>query len=222
MKLNDSLLVVLFMISLGTAVGAADVAQEERDFQPKQEMLYTSSVIGETVENENGEKIGTIRELVFNPETGKIELAIVSVNAGFLGSGAKPIVIPWNQFRLSATKRGYRLGVRRQTVSDESAQKPRRGEERESKRTAASIPAKSDNRPAVETSALKHFSGTITDVDSVTRKIQVRRGLNTHTFNCGISPVVEWNRLQVGADVEVDYRDQSGLNMVETVRPVAK
>jgi len=58
--------------------------------------LYTSDLIGATVKNLEGESLGSIQELVLDPQDAKIKNVIVSMG-GLLGIGAKAVAIPWQE-----------------------------------------------------------------------------------------------------------------------------
>jgi sporulation protein YlmC with PRC-barrel domain len=58
--------------------------------------LYTSDLIGATVKNPEGESLGSIQELVLDPQDAKIKNVVVSIG-GLLGIGAKWVAIPWQE-----------------------------------------------------------------------------------------------------------------------------
>jgi sporulation protein YlmC with PRC-barrel domain len=58
--------------------------------------LYTSDLIGATVKNPEGESLGSIQELVLDPQDAKIKNVVVSMG-GLLGIGAKSVAIPWQE-----------------------------------------------------------------------------------------------------------------------------
>jgi sporulation protein YlmC with PRC-barrel domain len=57
-----------------------------------------SETIGLRVENAQGQNLGKIEDLVFNPENGHIRYAVLSFG-GVVGIGEKWFAIPWNHFR---------------------------------------------------------------------------------------------------------------------------
>lgn len=59
----------------------------------------TSKVVGATVLNAAGETVGTIDDLIVTPND-KVPFAVVSVG-GFLGIGAKFVVVPYSAFEVS-------------------------------------------------------------------------------------------------------------------------
>jgi hypothetical protein len=56
--------------------------------------LLSSTVTGSHVKNLQNEDIGTIENLIVNPETGRVRFAVLSVG-GFLGVGDTNVVVPW-------------------------------------------------------------------------------------------------------------------------------
>lgn len=55
-------------------------------------------IIGSAVQNEGGERIGSIDDLILSRDD-KVIMAIVSVG-GFLGLGSKLVAVPWSQLRM--------------------------------------------------------------------------------------------------------------------------
>jgi sporulation protein YlmC with PRC-barrel domain len=72
--------------------------QEALTPSPSIHDLYASSLIGASVENPQGEKLGKIDELVIDPQDARIKSAVVSVG-GFLGIGSKSVAVPWNEVK---------------------------------------------------------------------------------------------------------------------------
>jgi sporulation protein YlmC with PRC-barrel domain len=63
--------------------------------------LTATSIIGDHVENPEGEDLGKIDNLMVNVNTGAIEYAVVEFGA-VLGMGGKLFAIPFNELRLDA------------------------------------------------------------------------------------------------------------------------
>ncbi len=61
-----------------------------------------SKIIGSTVENENGDKIGSVDDLILTADQ-QVPYAIVSVG-GFLGLGSKLVAVPYRE--LDTTQKG--------------------------------------------------------------------------------------------------------------------
>lgn len=60
---------------------------------------YSSDLIGATVKSPEGENLGSIRELVLDPQEAKIKNAVVAMG-GILGIGSKLVAIPWKEVAL--------------------------------------------------------------------------------------------------------------------------
>src|SRR5690606_3264420 len=65
--------------------------------------LTASSIIGDDVENPQGESLGTIDNLMINIHTGKVEYAVIEFG-GFLGLGQKLFAIPFEELRVDEEK----------------------------------------------------------------------------------------------------------------------
>lgn len=70
------------------------------------ERLTASSIIGDTVENPEGEKLGTVDNLMVNIRKGMVEYAVLEFGA-FLGIGGKLFAIPFAELRVNAGKRVF-------------------------------------------------------------------------------------------------------------------
>ena len=61
--------------------------------------LTAGSIIGDNVENYEGENLGTIEDLMINIQTGNVEYAVIEYGS-FLGLGGKMFAIPFNELEL--------------------------------------------------------------------------------------------------------------------------
>lgn len=61
--------------------------------------LTASSIIGDSVENPEGEDLGKIDNLMINLNTGKVEYAVLEFGS-FLGIGGKLFAIPFSELNL--------------------------------------------------------------------------------------------------------------------------
>jgi len=59
--------------------------------------VRAGKIIGEPVQNEHNERVGTVDDLILSPES-KVTMAILSVG-GFLGMGSKLMAVPWSQLK---------------------------------------------------------------------------------------------------------------------------
>lgn len=72
--------------------------------------LKASDFIGTDVVNPHGDNLGTIKEVMLDPNTGKIAYGVVSFG-GFLGLGEKLFAIPFKAFKYNYLKNEYMLNV---------------------------------------------------------------------------------------------------------------
>lgn len=70
--------------------------------------LTATSIIGDTVENFDGEDLGEIKNLMINLNTGIIEYAILDFG-GFLGIGSKLFAVPFSALTLDPERRTFLL-----------------------------------------------------------------------------------------------------------------
>ena len=68
--------------------------------------LTASSIIGDKVENKAGEKLGKIKDIMLNVNSGAMEYFIVEFG-GFLGIGEKFFAIPFNLLTVDPEKQVY-------------------------------------------------------------------------------------------------------------------
>lgn len=65
------------------------------------ERLTATSIIGDKVENQHGEDLGTIDNLMINLRTGRVEYAVVEYGS-FLGIGGKLFAIPFDELQVKS------------------------------------------------------------------------------------------------------------------------
>ena len=78
--------------------------------QDQQRVRRASKILGSDVKNLQGDKLGNIKELVVDPDHGRIVYAVLSVG-GFLGIKDKLFAVPWGALRLSRDKEHYTLDI---------------------------------------------------------------------------------------------------------------
>lgn len=59
----------------------------------------TKALEGADVVNRAGEKIGEVHGFLMNPQSGKVDFAIID-SGGFLGMGEKSVLVPWAAFQV--------------------------------------------------------------------------------------------------------------------------
>ncbi len=65
--------------------------------------IRLSKLMDANVASKSGENLGQLEDLVINPQTGKIEFAVLG-RGGFLGLGEKYVPIPWKAIQVSSEK----------------------------------------------------------------------------------------------------------------------
>jgi len=80
-------------------------------------LLFSDSIIGAPVKNDQGEDIGDIQRLLINPQTGLVSYVEVSVG-GFLGMGDKNVVVPWRALTASREGDALVLNVSKKILQD--------------------------------------------------------------------------------------------------------
>jgi sporulation protein YlmC with PRC-barrel domain len=76
------------------------VNQEGPNANRPVQCLTAKSIIGDAIENPEGERLGTIDNLMINVRTGEIEYVVVEFGS-FLGIGGKLFAIPFRELRLN-------------------------------------------------------------------------------------------------------------------------
>lgn len=57
--------------------------------------MSATTLIGDTVRNQEGDKLGSVKEIMLDMETGRTAYAVLDMG-GFLGIGNKLFAVPWN------------------------------------------------------------------------------------------------------------------------------
>ena len=83
--------------------------------QSMQQVSRASKIIGTNVKNPNGDKLGDIKELVLDPESGQVVYVVVSFG-GILGVGDKLFALPWKALHWTRDKEYYVLDVDKSTL----------------------------------------------------------------------------------------------------------
>ena len=72
---------------------------------PYNGFLFGSKIVGSHIENLQKQDIGTIEDLVVNPDTGHVRFAVLSVGS-FIGKGQTNVVVPWGAISLKKNSGG--------------------------------------------------------------------------------------------------------------------
>ncbi|HKT35508.1 MAG TPA: PRC-barrel domain-containing protein, partial [Nitrospira sp.] len=92
------LIVGLFSLALGASVEARD----------RSGVLKASDVIGTKVQGTDGKNLGSIKDLVIDPEDGGIQYAVLDFG-GFAGIGDKYFAVPWEALQIDQEKKRLAL-----------------------------------------------------------------------------------------------------------------
>lgn len=68
--------------------------------------LTATSIIGDSVENREGEKLGEVNNIMLNIDDGSIEYIVLEFGS-FLGMGGKLFAIPFNEMYLDTRKKVF-------------------------------------------------------------------------------------------------------------------
>ena len=82
---------------------------------PGPRVMSASTLEGDTVVNREGEKLGTIDEIMLDVPTGRIAYAVLS-SGGFLGVGDRLFAIPWRALTLDPENKCFILDVAKERL----------------------------------------------------------------------------------------------------------
>ncbi|WP_446811366.1 PRC-barrel domain-containing protein [Methylomonas sp. 2BW1-5-20] len=77
--------------------------------------VKASNIIGTPIANPKGESLGDIKEVVIDPNSGRVAYAVVSFG-GFLSMGEKLFAIPFSAFEYNLSKNQYILDVSKERL----------------------------------------------------------------------------------------------------------
>lgn len=69
-------------------------------------ILSAGTIKGTTVRNAAGEKLGEVKEIMLDTETGKVAYVVLSVDTGFLNLDSKYFAIPWAALEFDTAQEG--------------------------------------------------------------------------------------------------------------------
>ncbi|HEY8027466.1 MAG TPA: PRC-barrel domain-containing protein [Burkholderiaceae bacterium] len=79
--------------------------------------VKASSIIGTDVVNPKQENLGDIKEIVIDPNSGRVAYAVVSFG-GFLSLGEKLFAIPFSSFKYDARENHYVLDISKERLEN--------------------------------------------------------------------------------------------------------
>lgn len=123
--------IALFLMSMGTSFAQKDTggkgATENKKFDTyepekgdKVNAFMVEKIVGSTVRNMQGEKLGTIEDIVVDIDTGRILYAVMDFG-GFLGLGGKLFPVPWQSLAPLPSEGTFFLDVSKAKLKDAPA-----------------------------------------------------------------------------------------------------
>lgn len=91
--------------STPSATASAAPISSTDALRPYDGFLLGTKIVGSHVMNLQKQDIGTIDDLIVNPDTGRVRFAVIGVG-GFLGVGDTKVVVPWGAVGLEKNKPG--------------------------------------------------------------------------------------------------------------------
>lgn len=88
-----------------------------QDDGPGPELMGASTLIGDSVVNQNGDDLGDLKEVMVDMRSGSIGYAVLSFG-GFLGMGDKLFAVPWNALTLDTVNKHLVLNVDKKRLED--------------------------------------------------------------------------------------------------------
>jgi sporulation protein YlmC with PRC-barrel domain len=73
-------------------------------------LLSTETLLGSEVKNPQAQDVGTLKQLMVDPHTGRVMYAVVAMG-GFLGMGEKTVIVPWNALEVARDGKSLVLNV---------------------------------------------------------------------------------------------------------------
>lgn len=67
-------------------------------------ILSSDSITGSTVKSLKDEKIGDIKDIMIDTESGEVVYVVLSVDSGFLNMSSKYFAIPWQAFTFNSKR----------------------------------------------------------------------------------------------------------------------
>lgn len=77
--------------------------------------LSADTLLGDAIENLQGEKLGELKDIMLNVATGEIAYAVLSVG-GVLGIGDKLFAVPWHVLRVDGKSKRLILAASRERL----------------------------------------------------------------------------------------------------------
>lgn len=106
---KTALAVLICLLALSVAAPG-----EARD---RSGVLKASDLIGSKVEGVDGKNLGSIKDLVIDPQDGDIQYAVLDFG-GFAGIGDKYFAVPWQALQVDQDKKRLALDLHKKDLKD--------------------------------------------------------------------------------------------------------
>ena len=106
---KTALAVLICLLAL--SVGAPGEARDRSG------VLKASDLIGSKVEGVDGKNLGSIKDLVIDPQDGDIQYAVLDFG-GFAGIGDKYFAVPWQALQVDQEKKRLALDLHKKDLKD--------------------------------------------------------------------------------------------------------
>lgn len=84
---------------------------------PGPHLMSASTLTGDDVVNHKAEALGSIKEIMLDMRTGKVDYAVMSFG-GFLGMGDKLFAVPWSALTLDTVNKRFVLNVEKDRLEN--------------------------------------------------------------------------------------------------------
>ncbi|WMJ72951.1 PRC-barrel domain-containing protein [Cytophagaceae bacterium ABcell3] len=88
----------------------------------EENILTVRSVIGDKVYNPEGEELGCVRDMLIDPETGKIAYGVLTFRGCSDGGDVKKFAVPYEAFVLNEEKDCFTLNVDKEMLEKAKSQ----------------------------------------------------------------------------------------------------
>lgn len=82
---------------------------------PGPKLMSSTSLVGNDVYNDKGEKLGDIKDFMLDMSDAKVGYAVLSFST-FLGTGEKLFAVPWNALTLDTEHKRFVLNVEKERL----------------------------------------------------------------------------------------------------------
>ena len=83
----------------------------------KTEVLSSSSLTGDSIKNESGEELGSVKDIMIDLEDGSVAYLVMS-SGGILGMGDKYFAIPWGMVRVDLEDKSVVIDASEETFEN--------------------------------------------------------------------------------------------------------